>query len=76
MQPALSGDQEPVDGLWFTISPQHASLSDIPSRLGADLLYDYVRYAMGIADPDQNPEYRKMKEELLTSDKVEVSRII
>ena len=76
VQPALSGDQEPVNGLWFTISPQHASRSDIPSRLVADILYDYVRYAMGIADPDQNPEYRKMKEELLASDRVEVSRII
>lgn len=76
VQPALSGDQEPVSGLWFTISPQHASVSDIPSRLVADILYDYVKFAMGIADPDQNTEYRNMKEELLAHDSVDVSRII
>lgn len=76
VQPALSGDQEPVDGLWFTISPQHASPTGISSRLVADILYDYVKYAMGIEKPELNREYREMEEELLAKDTVAVSRII
>lgn len=76
VQPALSSAQKPVTGLWFAISPQHASYADVPSRLVADILYDYIKYAMCIDDPDRCGEYILMKKELLTGESVPTKRII
>ena len=76
VQPALSSDQEPVDGLWFTISPQCSGASEVSSRLVADVLYDYIKYAMCIDDPDSNSEYQKMAKALLKKKTVGLKRII
>lgn len=75
VQPALSAGQEPVDGLWFNISPQRSSARDVSSRLVLDVLYDYIKYAMCI-DPETSPEYQKMSEALLKNDHVGLKKII
>lgn len=76
IQPALSSEQKPVTGLWFTISPQHSSHSAASSRLVADVLYDYIKYAMCIDDPDQCQEYIKMSGDLLLNETVGLKKII
>lgn len=76
VQPALSAGQKPVTGLWFTVSPQRASCTEVPAKLVADVLYDYVKFAMCIDDPDENAEYREMKRELLEKGTVSLRKII
>lgn len=76
VQPALSGTQKPVKGLWLTVSSLHKMLTKLPGKLVADVIYDYMKYAMGIAEPDRAPEYVKMKQELYTLGEVGLSKII
>ena len=75
VQPALSADQEPVNGLWFTISPQRSGASTVSSRLVADVLYDYIKYAMCV-EPETNSEYLGMAETLLKRKTVGLKKII
>lgn len=76
VQPALSGVQKPVKGLWLTVSSLHKTVTKVPGRLVADVIYDYMKYAMGIAEPATAPEYVKMEQELCTLGDVELSKII
>lgn len=76
VQPALSGTQKPVKGLWLTVSSLHKMLTKLPGKLVADVIYDYMKYAMGIAEPDRAPEYVKMKQELYTLGEVGLSKLI
>ncbi len=63
MQPALSAGQEPVLGLWFTISSQRERMETVPAWLVLDVLYDYIKHAMCI-EPETSREYIEMKKEL------------
>lgn len=76
VQPALSAEQHAVNGLWFTISPQHNLVTSVPSELIADIVYDYVKYAMCIDEPYACAEYQQMREKLLAKDTVELKKII
>lgn len=76
VQPALSADQAPVRGLWFTISPQSNVVSEVPSRLVLDVIYDYIKYAMCIDDPTVTEEYRAMERALLANDTVKLKKIL
>lgn len=76
VQPALSVEQKAVTGLWFTISPQRNSHEDVPAQLVADVLYDYIKYAMSIEEPENCKEYQEMKAQILKKDKVDLREII
>ena len=76
IQPALSANQEPVTGLWFTISPQRLQENTVSSKLVSNILYDYIKYAMCIEDPTQCDQYKQMTQELKNSANVELTKII
>lgn len=76
VQPALSAGQKPVTGLWFTVSPQRLSSESVPARLVLDVLYDYIKYAMCIDDPEQCEEYIGMKTQLTKQGNVRLRKII
>lgn len=76
VQPALSFEQKPVTGLWFTISTPQQLCTSVSSELVLDILYDYIKYAMGINNPDECQEYLDMKRTLIQSETVELKRII
>jgi hypothetical protein len=66
IQPSLSPSQSPVHGLWFVISPQTSDLPEIQGEFISRVIYDYLKYAMQIDDPETHPDYIKMKNELLS----------
>ena len=76
VQPALSANQKPVDGLWLTISPQRVSVDEVPAKLVADIVYDYVKYAMCIDEPRSCAEYLNMENEITAKGTVKLSKII
>ena len=76
VQPALSANQQPVTGLWLTISSQRTACKDVPNKLVMDILYDYMKYAMCIDDPLQCSEYIKMETQLMENDTVRLKKII
>ena len=76
VQPALSANQKPVDGLWLTISPQRVSVDEVPAKLVADIIYDYVKYAMCIDEPRNCKEYINMENEIMAKDTVKLTKII
>lgn len=77
VQPALSGGQEPVSGLWFTVAPQHnTEKGSVQSRVLLDAIYDYIKYAMGIEDPEACAEYIAMKAELSSKERVELATLL
>lgn len=76
VQPALSIEQEPVRGLWFTVSPQNAVLGSVNSQIILDVLYAYTHYAMDIDNPESNEQFIEMKKELTTHPRVEIEKII
>lgn len=76
IQPALSAEQEPVKGLWFTVSPRKETHNEVPEGLVRDVVHDYVRYAMGIKDPDKNAEFAAMRAELEEKGSVALKKII
>lgn len=61
LQPALSRGKERVTGLWLTLAPRSGQKKSVPKQLVLDILGDYMRYAMGIAEPEKNEEYIAMK---------------
>ena len=63
-------------GLWFTISTPKHLCTAVSSELVVDILYDYIKYAMGINNPDECQEYLDMKSEITQNDIVELKRII
>jgi hypothetical protein len=65
-QPSLSPSQSPVHGLWFIVSPQASYLSKVDGELVAKVIYDYLKYAMQIDDPETHPDYIAMRDELLS----------
>jgi len=76
IQPSLSPSQAPVTGLWFIVSSQQATdLSEVQGKLVISVIRDYMKYAMQIDNPEENPYFKKMKDELL-SKPVNVLRII
>jgi GNAT superfamily N-acetyltransferase len=63
VQPALSADQSPVDGLLLLARTMSPELADgLPSQHVADVLAEYMRWAMRIAEPSANAEYRRMRQ--------------
>ena len=76
VQPALSAGKEPVTGLWLVISPQRTPSETIPPELVLSVVGDYMRYAMGIEDPETSEEYRAMKRELSEKEAVGLKKII
>lgn len=76
VQPALSAGRNPVKGLWFTISPQRISCTEVPSSLVLDVLYDYLKFAMCIDEPEKCQEYIDMKAQLSLSDTVKLKKIV
>ena len=75
VQPALSDAQEPVTGLWLTVSPQHTVTDTLPARVVVDAVYDYIKYAMGIT-PEENEEFLAMRGELTENETVALSPLL
>jgi hypothetical protein len=67
VQPSLSPLQSAVHGLWFIIAPQASDLPEVQGEFVAKIIYDYLKYAMQIDDPETHPDYIKMKNELLSN---------
>jgi hypothetical protein len=66
VQPSLSQSQSPVTGLWFTVSPLAGKSSEIQGELVVNVLSDYMKYAMQIDNPDENPDFQKMRDEIMS----------
>lgn len=61
VQPALSEDQGPVTYLLLCVRRTSAMWqTSIPGRTVAQIVFGYLKWAMRIDDPDQDPEYQKM----------------
>jgi len=67
-QPSLSANQSPVTGLWFTVSPQICKFSSINGKFISNVLSDYMKYAMQIDNPDENSDFQKMRNEILSKE--------
>lgn len=76
IQPSLSAAQDLVDGLWLTVTSLDRQISELPSKIVRDVIHDYLKYAMGISDPNQNEEFKKMSLELSESESIAVSDIL
>lgn len=76
VQPSLSASQEPVDGLWLTVTSPDKPIQELPDELVREVIHDYLKYAMGIADPNQDTVYEKMSLELAGLGTVNTSEII
>lgn len=76
IQPALSGVQKPVHGLWLTVSASNGIADEIPVDVVLNVIADYMRYAMGIAVPACNEEYQKMARELSANASVRLLPLI
>ena len=76
IQPALSAKQEPVTGLWFTVSIQHEKQESIEAGLVVQVIRDYMRFAMQVEQPDQEPAFRQMRQELEEKGQVALQKII
>ena len=72
IQPSLSPDKAAVEYLWLTAACPDRNITDIPSDTVLKVVYDYMKYAMSISDPEKAPEYRAMKEELANKQSVSV----
>jgi hypothetical protein len=66
VQPSLSPLQSAVHGLWFIVAPQTSDLPEVQGELVARVIYDYMKFAMQIDDPETHPDYIKMKNELVS----------
>lgn len=76
VQPALSAGQEPVTGLWFTVSPQRELQQEVDADLVLSVVHDYIKYAMDIEHPELCAEYRDMEKALAKSPKVPLEKIV
>ena len=74
IQPALSATQEAVRGLWLAVA--NISNSEVSGEYVLRVIYDYMKYAMQIDDPEQNDEYKMMKHELSNIKSVDLIQII
>ena len=73
VQPALSAEQSPVRTLLLvakTCSPRFTD--SIPSAQVRLVIHEYLRWAMRIAGPDANTEYREMAAYLSRHDSIEL----
>jgi len=75
IQPPLSPDKHPVTGLWFVVSSQAGKLDNLNGELVINVISDYMKSAMKISNPEDSPEFRTMKNELL-SKPINLLRII
>ena len=75
IQPALSASKEPVTGLWLAVTNPHTECTDLPVRTVLQVLHDYMKYAMGIDSPRENPAYIQMEQELSGHKTVDVRRL-
>lgn len=74
VQPALSPDQQPVHDLLLMAKPGTVTFSaGIPTAAVQDVLHHYLRLAMRIERPEDNPEYRRMRDFLTGLDHVGVT---
>jgi GNAT superfamily N-acetyltransferase len=64
VQPALSEDKKPVETLLLTAKICSGRFTDqrVPSTDVKELLWEYMRWAMRIREPQKNDEYNKMCE--------------
>ena len=76
IQPALSENQDSVNGLWFIVSPQLNLESEIDKKTVLNVIKDYMKYAMSIENPENHKDFIKMKEEMITIDKIKYHNII
>lgn len=63
-QPALSGAQKAVHGLWLTVASPAKILNEIDSKVVLSVIADYMRYSMQISLPEECDEYLRMSKEL------------
>lgn len=73
VQPALSAEQEPVTCLLLGIKPMASRLQhQVPATLVCDVLSEFMRWAMRIDEPENNPIFREMRDFLAKSPTVAI----
>jgi len=61
VQPALSAEQRPAEGLLLIAKPISAGWRDaVPSLQVRRLVAEYLRWAMRVDEPEANPQYRAL----------------
>ncbi len=63
VQPALSSQQKPVEGLWLVVSCLNGNVDEIESRYVLNFVKEYMKYSMQIANPTENEVFALMKKE-------------
>ena len=76
IQPALSENQNPVSGLWLTVSPQNSVMATVPSKLIKHVIYNYMKYAMKITNPEENKYFCQMRDELIKKENISLLNIL
>lgn len=75
LQPALAPDKQPVNSLWFTVAAS-GTVNNFSGETVLKVLYNYFKYCMRIDRPEENEQYRKMKEEIEQLGNIELVNII
>lgn len=76
VQPSLSVQQEPVTGLWLTAASPNQQIAELPGEQVISVIHDYLKYAMGIDEPEENADFQRMKKELEQKPNVRLSPIL
>lgn len=77
IQPPLSKNLNAVYGLWFICrSMKNTNNDTLPTSLLISIIYDYMKYSMGIDDPTHNSEYISMNFQLSSVNEVELISVL
>ena len=53
-----------VSGLWLIVVQFNDGESTCDGKRTLKVIYDYMKYSMGVENPEENNEYIQMKEEI------------
>lgn len=73
IQPSLDESKSSVDTLWllaYSLDQTDKSKLDLSPKTVSSVTHDYIKYAMRIEDPHQNPYYQKMHKEISSYDSI------
>lgn len=76
IQPSLSATQARVENLWLVVAQLKAANQTIPGELVESVLWDYLKYAMQIPEPERNADFAEMQKELREKGAVTLSGIL
>lgn len=76
VQPSLSQDKKPVEGLWLVVAPIDSTETEISKDELIEFLRCYLKYCMQIEKPEENEIFIKMKKEIEELPSIEKKNII